>query len=143
MISNIKEMDINELEEVMDIWLTENHSVQSFLSENYILEYHDRIKHLLKKSKVFIYKNNKEIQGFISLSGNYIDCFYVKSKYQGQGIGKALIKHCKGIFWSLMIKVYQQNQNAISFLEKQSFFVRDKMDNAETGQTELFLEWIR
>ncbi|MCR5261089.1 MAG: GNAT family N-acetyltransferase [Candidatus Gastranaerophilales bacterium] len=136
-------MSEKDTDEIMEIWLSENMLVHSFMSNDLIMKNKERTEQLIKKSKVFVCEKDNEILGFISLSGNYIDCLYVKSKSQRQGIGKALMKHCKNIFWSLMIKVYQQNENAVSFFEKQSFFVRDKMDNAETGETELFMEWIR
>lgn len=143
MTNNIEEMTENDTKEITEIWLSENMLVHSFISEDLLIKMKERTEAGLSKSKVFLIRNEQEIEGFIALSGNYIEHLYVKEKYHRNGIGKALLKHCKGIFWSLMTKVYLQNKNAVEFFDSQSFFVRDKTDNAETGETELFLEWIR
>ena len=143
MKNNIREMLSEEINEVVDIWYKENISSHPFIPSKSFEDNIERTKNKFLKSKVYICRNEIEIQGFICLSGNYIDSLFVKSEYRRQGIGKSLLKHCKSIFWSLMSKIYMQNETAVKFFENQSFFVRDKMDSAETGKTELFMEWIR
>lgn len=139
----IREMNEQDIEIIVSIWLEETIKAHPFLSEDYWKNNLEKNKQSILKSKVFVYTEDNEIQGFISLSGNYIEHLIVKVDYQKKGIGKALIKHCKNIFWSLMTKIYQENRNAVIFFEKQTFFVRDKMDNADNGNCQLFMEWIR
>lgn len=143
MQTNIREMKAEDIDKVMDIWLSENITSHFFLSENFWQKEFEKAKERILKSKVFISEEENNIQGFISLSGNYIEYLFVKSNYQRNGIGRKLLKHCKNIFWSLMLKVYEENSYAVNFFDKQTFYVRDKMDNAETGKSEIFMEWIR
>ena len=143
MTTKIRVMQKKDIDTIMDIWLQENISAHNFIDEKYWKTNKDKIQNQILKSKIFVYEDENEIKGFIGLSGNYIEGLFVKSKYQRRGIGKELLKHCKGIFWSLILKVYSENKAAVSFYEKNSFFRRDKMDNAETGKTELYMEWIK
>ena len=141
--NNIREMKSDEIDIILDIWLKANITSQPLIDENFWYRSIEKIKTQIVKEKVYIYELNEEIVGIIVLSGNYINYLCVKDKYKRQGIGKALIKHCKNNFWSLILKVYNENTTAIEFLKSQYFFVRDKMNNAETNQCELSMEWIR
>ena len=143
MPSEIRPMADNEIDTVLDIWQKENPIVHSFLDDEFLIDVKEKAKQTIMKSKVFVAAENSEILGFIAVSGNFIEYLFVKSDFQKKGPGKALLKPIKKIFWSLMVKVYQKNTNAVAFFEKQYFFARDKMDNAETGECELCMEWIR
>ena len=143
MTTKIRAMKEDDINDVMDIWLAENLSAHHFIAENYWKNNKNKVQSLILKAKTFVYEEDEEIKGFIGLSGNYIEGLFVKSEYQRNGIGKELLKHCKNIFWSLILKVYSENEAAVNFYEKNSFFERDKMDNADTGKTELYMEWIR
>jgi len=143
MTTKIRVMKEEDIDTIMDIWLQENISAHNFIDEKYWKTNKDKVQNQILKSKTFVYEDEDEIKGFIGLSGNYIEGLFVKSQYQRNGIGKELLKHCKEIFWSLILKVYSENEAAVSFYEKNSFFQRDKMDNAETGKTELYMEWIK
>ena len=96
-----------------------------------------------RNHNLFIDENWNSFEKVICHYLNFVEYLFVSSDFQKQGIGKALLKHIKNIFWSLMVKVYQKNTSAVSFFEKQFFFVRDKMNNADTGECELCMEWIR
>ena len=143
MTTKIRVMKEEDIDTIMDIWIQENISAHNFIDEKYWKTNKDKVQNQILKSKTFVYEDENEIKGFIGLSGNYIEGLFVKSQYQRRGIGKELLKHFKGIFWSLILKVYSENEAAVNFYEKNSFFQRDKMDNAETGKTELYMEWIK
>ncbi len=139
----IREMQEADLADVMEIWLNENINSHDFIEEEYWKNKHSRMQDSLSKAKVFVWDEGDGIKGFIALSGNYIEGLFVKSEHQRQKIGTALLNHCKNIFWSLIMHIYQENQRAVNFCEKHDFFVRDRMNNAETNACELFMEWIR
>lgn len=143
MTTKIRVMKEEDIDTIMDIWIQENISAHNFIDEKYWKTNKDKVQNQILKSKTFVYEDENEIKGFIGLSGNYIEGLFVKSQYQRRGIGKELLKHCKEIFWSLILKVYSENEAAVNFYEKNAFFQRDKMDNAETGKTELYMEWIK
>ena len=143
MTTKIRVMKEEDIDSIMDIWIQENISAHNFIDEKYWKTNKDKVQNQILKSKTFVYEDENEIKGFIGLSGNYIEGLFVKSQYQRRGIGKELLKHCKEIFWSLILKVYSENEAAVNFYEKNAFFQRDKMDNAETGKTELYMEWIK
>ena len=49
------------------------------------------------------------IDGFIGLTGNYIEGIFVREVIQSKGIGKQLLNYAKGIKSSLRLSVYQKN----------------------------------
>ena len=143
MTNNIRIADEKEISDIMKIWVSENISAHNFIEKKYWENNTQKTTDLIKKSKTFIYEKNGEIIGFISLSGNYINNICIKKEHQRNGIGKKLLVHCKNIFWSLIVRVYFENNQAVSFFEKNSFFERDKINNAETEKCELCMEWIK
>ena len=112
MTTKIRVMKEEDIDSIMDIWIQENISAHNFIDEKYWKTNKDKVQNQILKSKTFVYEDENEIKGFIGLSGNYIEGLFVKSQYQRRGIGKELLKHCKGIFWSLILKVYSENEAA-------------------------------
>lgn len=47
----------------------------------------------LDKTKPYLALLEDKLVGFVEFYDDYIDCFYVHHKYQGHGIGKALMNH--------------------------------------------------
>lgn len=47
----------------------------------------------LNKTKPYLALIENKLVGFTEFYDDYIDCFYVHNKYQGQGVGKALMNH--------------------------------------------------
>lgn len=143
MNNTIREFQTSDIDAVMKIWLDEVVDAHDFIDRSYWHNSSDAVKSRILNSKCYVYQNNEEIQGFVSLSGNYIQYLFVKSGNKRTGIGKSLLKFCKNIFWCLMVKVYENNTSAVGFFEEQLFYTRDRMNNAETQKCELCMEWNR
>lgn len=47
----------------------------------------------LDKTKPYLAILDEKLVGFAEFYEDYIDCFYVHHKYQGQGVGKTLLSH--------------------------------------------------
>jgi len=81
-----------------------------------------------KKRRTWVAKDNKKIVGFCGASRengiNEIGAIYLLSQYQGQGIGKKLIK--KAFVWlgkrkDITVKVVRYNKQAIDFYKLVGF----------------------
>lgn len=59
--------------------------------------------------------------GFIALSNEWIEQLYVLPEWQGQGIGKALLKIAKSRSPTLSLWTFQQNKQARQFYERNDF----------------------
>ena len=91
---------------------------------------------------IVAYKDTENILGYIAIYANdynskiaYITLIAVNRKYQGQGIGKKLIKKAEDIsssrdFEKIRLEVHKENCNAIHFYENLGF--KQEKDNDET-----------
>ncbi len=55
----------------------------------------DMVKAMLPQAEVYVYDHENSIQGFVGLSGDYIEGLFVSSGCQSCGIGALLLNHIK------------------------------------------------
>lgn len=121
MIKKIKEEDLTN---VMTLWVTGNFKANNFIDKDYWLEIYNNTKeNFLKDYKTFVYKENDEILGFISINDSEIKAINVKDDQQRRGIGTKLVNYCKeNISESeIVIKIFEKNMNAIIFFSNLEF----------------------
>ena len=138
MIRELQKADINR---VADIWLNTNLKAHYFISEQYWKSNYELVKKMLLQAEVYVYENDHEIQGFIGLSGEYIEGIFVPEEMQSQGIGRLLLNYIKNRKVKLLLNVYQKNTRAIHFYERVGFEIqREGLDEA-TGEKEYVMIW--
>ena len=121
MIKKIKEEDLTN---VMILWVKGNFKANNFIDKDYWLEIYNNTKeNFLKDYKTFVYKENDEILGFISIDDSEIKAINVKDNQQRRGIGTKLVNYCKeNISESeIVIKIFEKNMNAIIFFSNLEF----------------------
>ena len=109
MIRKMQNIDINR---VADIWLKTNLKAHYFIPEQYWTSNYELVKEMLLQAEVYVYEDNKMIQGFVGLSNEYIEGIFVCDEMQSCGIGiynvvAAEIKigfFGESFIWSLKIK---------------------------------------
>lgn len=133
----IKEFKIENLEEVMEIWLQNNINAHDFIERDYWINNFDLVKKLLPDAKVYIFQEDNIIKGFIGvIEDGYIAGLFVKEKYQREGIGEKLIKYIKPKYNQLKLDVYSKNKNAIKFYLKNNFKIVNEKNNEDTNELE-------
>lgn len=133
----IKEFKIENLEEVMEIWLQTNINAHDFIEREYWINNFDLVKKLLPDTKVYIFQEDNIIKGFIGvIEDGYIAGLFVKEKYQREGIGEKLIKYIKPKYNQLKLDVYSKNKNAIKFYLKNNFKIVNEKNNEDTNELE-------
>lgn len=92
MIRKFKEGDTTK---VMTIWTKGNFKAHNFIDKDYWLLNFNRVKNeYLMKAETYVYTQNNEIKGFISLLNNeYIGALFVDLNSQREGIGRKLINY--------------------------------------------------
>lgn len=70
MIRKLQKVDINR---VADIWLKTNLKVHFFIPEQYWISNYEFVKEMLPQAEVYVYEDDKMIQGFIGVSDEYIE----------------------------------------------------------------------
>ncbi len=130
---------------VMTIWTKGNFEAHSFIDKDYWLLNFNKVKdEYLKKSETYVYVENEEIKGFISLlDGYFIGALFVKKEYRRQGIGRKLINFVKDKYDRLELNVYEKNINAILFYTAFGFVNKKIQIDEDTKEKEYVMEWSK
>lgn len=136
----IRELRVNEIDKIMEIWLESTVKAHGFIEEEYWKKNYDVVKNIyIPMAKTFVYYEDEKIKGFISIINNeFIGALFVDVKSQGAGIGGALIDYVKKKYGSIELAVYKMNEKAVEFYKKNGFEIIKEQENEDSG----FLEYI-
>lgn len=84
MIRKLQKADINR---VADIWLKTNLKAHFFIPEQYWSSNYELVKEMLPQAEVYVYENDKKVQGFVDVRDEYVEGIFVVDEMQSQGIG--------------------------------------------------------
>ena len=138
MIRKLQEVDINR---VADIWLKTNLKAHFFIPEQYWISNYEFVKEMLPQAEVYVYEDDKMIQGFIGVSDEYIEGIFVSDEMQSCGIGKMLLDYIKDKKDKLQLKVYQKNVRAMSFYQREGFTIQSEEMDEFTREKEYVMNW--
>ena len=143
MIFELNEIDEKTLDSLLAIWLEGNLQAHSFIPKNYWLDNQVGVREGLAQARIFVKETDGKAVGFLGLVEEAIAGLFVKEQFQKQGIGEALIQRVKDEKKILTLTVYENNQAALLFYERQGFRrVRSQID-PETQQREWLMRWTR
>ena len=138
MIRKLQKVDINR---VADIWLKTNLKAHFFIPEQYWISNYEFVKEMLPQAEVYVYEDDKMIQGFIGVSDEYIEGIFVSDEMQSCGIGKMLLDYIKDKKDKLQLKVYQKNVRAMSFYQREGFTIQSQEMDEFTREKEYVMNW--
>ena len=139
----IRKMQNTDINRVADIWLKTNLKAHDFIPEQYWTSNYELVKEMMSQAEVYVYEDNKMIQGFVGLNDEYIEGIFVSDEMQSCGIGKLLLDYIKDKKVSLRLNVYQKNARAISFYQREGFIIQCEDLDEATGQKEYTMLWKR
>ncbi|MFR4009426.1 MAG: GNAT family N-acetyltransferase [Christensenellales bacterium] len=105
----IRKMQKTEIDRVAEIWLEGNVAAHDFIPAQYWERNFEFVKKALAQAEVYVYEEDAAIQGFIGLSGAYIEGIFVCAEKQSQGVGKRLLDFVKRRKDELRLNVYRKN----------------------------------
>ena len=110
-------------------------------SEQYWTSNYELVKEMMSQAEVYVYEDNKMIQGFVGLSNEYIEGIFVSNEMQSCGIGKLLLDYIKNKKIRLRLNVYQKNVRALSFYQREGFDIQCEGLDEATGEKEYTMLW--
>lgn len=138
MIRKFKEDD---LENVMEIWLSSNIEVHDFIKPEYWKKRFEYAAEAIPKAEVYIFEHEGKTVGFMGIKNKHIEGLFVDSAHRSEGIGKALLDYAKSEYQKLTLCVYKRNMRAAEFYRREDFAeVREQLD-FDTCETEIFMKW--
>ena len=142
MIRKIKEEDLTK---VMTIWVKGNFKANSFIEKDYWLEIYNQVKvDFLENFKTYVYVENDEILGFISIDENEIKAIFVKEENRGHEIGTKLLNYYRNNLEEnaeLFVKVFEKNMNGIIFFSNLQFKNTKIQLNEQFNEKEYVMTW--
>ena len=105
----IRTLRQNNIDTVMNIWLSANIQAHSFIPKEYWQKQFEQVKEMLPDSIVYVYEDDGSVQGFIGLTENYIEGIFVAESMRGKGIGTQLLNQVKHLCSLLSLQVYEKN----------------------------------
>lgn len=137
----IRVLQKTDIDRVTDLWLDTNLKAHDFIPAQYWNGNYDAVKEMLPQAEVYVYENDKKIQGFVGLNDEYIEGIFVSDEMQSQGIGKLLLGFVKEKRTKLHLNVYQKNIRAINFYQREGFEIRGEGLDEATGEKDYEMIW--
>lgn len=137
----IRKLLNGDSDRVADIWLKTNLKAHYFISNQYWKSNYELVKEMMSQAEVYVYEDDKMIQGFIGVSDEYIEGIFVSDEMQSRGIGKMLLDYIKDKKDRLQLKVYQKNVRAMSFYQREGFTIQSESMDEFTGEKEYVMNW--
>lgn len=139
----IRSFQAEDIDSVIGIWFDENRKTHSFIPESYWKNHFEAVREMLPQAELYVWEENGVIEGFVGLSDGYIEGIFVRSESQSKGIGKRLLNHSKALKESLLLSVYQKNERAIRFYQREGFEIQSEGCDETTGEREFTMFWKR
>lgn len=133
-----------DLEPLMNLWLTTTTEAHPFIEQSYWLDSEPLVRNVyIPDATTWVYDCNGSLDGFISvMEQQFIGALFVRQSEQGKGVGAALMAQAQEYYPKLLLEVYQQNQTAVSFYQKMGFITASEQPHPETNQVTLIMQWM-
>lgn len=141
----IRKFETRDLDAVTQIWLHGNLDAHAFISASFWTEHFEMVRDLLSQAELYVHENEdtRQIDGFIGLTENHIEGIFVAKAARSKGVGKALLEYAKSRKPSLTLSVYQKNERALAFYQREQFTVQSEGIDEDTNEAELQMLWSR
>lgn len=132
-----------DLDAVMQIWLASNMEAHDFIPSAYWMDHYDMVRTMLPEAEIYVHENKetKTIDGFIGIHEDYIEGIFVKKSMRSKGIGKQLLDYAKNAKTRFVLNVYQKNNRAIRFYEREHFRIQSEGVDHDTSEKDLLMIW--
>jgi len=141
----IRKFESRNLDAVMQIWLHSNLDAHAFIAASFWTEHFEMVRDLLPQAELYVHEDasTRQIDGFIGLTGNHIEGIFVAKAARSKGVGKALLEYAKSRKPSLTLSVYQKNQRALAFYQREQFTVQSEGIDEDTNEADIQMLWTR
>lgn len=141
----IRKFETQDLDTVMQIWLHGNLDAHAFIPASFWKAHFEMVRDMLPQAELYVHENEapRQIDGFIGLTGNHIEGIFVAKAARSKGVGKALLEYAKSRKPSLTLSVYQKNQRALAFYQREQFTVQSEGIDEDTNEADIQMLWTR
>lgn len=128
---------------VVKVWYEASFIAHSFLPAEFWDSERDDLKNkYLPTAETWVFEEEGEVVGFISLLGNAIGGLFVMPSSQGKGIGRQLIEYARTMKTNLSLQVFKENIKSRHFYEKCGFITTAESLHTPTGHVLLTMNLV-
>lgn len=138
----IRPFSIKDLDAIMQIWLEGNLDAHPFIPPDYWLSREDLVRSLLPRAKILVWESKGSVRGFAGMQDRYLAGIFVERGFRSQGIGRELFQQLKASYPSFQLNVYEKNEQAVKFYQREGLQIIARNPDPDTGEMELTMEWI-
>ena len=127
----------------MQIWLHGNLDAHAFIPASFWRGHFEIVRDMLPQAELYVHedKDTQQIDGFIGLTENHIEGIFVAESARSKGVGKSLLEYAKSRKPYLTLSVYQKNERALAFYQREQFTVQSEGIDEDTNEAELQMLW--
>ncbi len=116
----------DDLEATVGVWERSRWGVQPWLEERMNYTHEDNLRHfrdvVMREYQVWLAVADSEVVGLIAFSEGDVDQLYVEPRWQGRGVGSALLERAKELSpRGITLHTHQRNERARAFYEGRGF----------------------
>jgi putative acetyltransferase len=138
----IRKYNENEIESVLDIWLTVSIQAHDFVEAVFWESQVENMRNIyIPASETYVYEQDSRIVGFYAMYESNLAAIFIAPEFQGNGIGKQLMAHAKNQRTTLTLSVYKENEASCQFYLSQGFKVVSEQADEHTGHLEYTMGW--
>ena len=141
----VRKFETQDLDAVMQIWLQANLDAHAFIPASFWEAHFEMVRDLLPQAELYVHEDagTRQIDGFIGLTENHIEGIFVVKSARSKGIGKALLDYAKSRKPRLDLSVYQKNERALAFYQREQFTVQSEGIDEDTNEADIQMLWTR
>ncbi len=130
----IRKYKPGDADRVIEIWRSASEIAHPFLSEDFLVKEENLIRYIyLSEVDSWVYVDEDNIAGFISMVENDIGGLFVDPAVQRKGVGSKMVNFVKGEYEFLTVDVFKENPIGCAFYLKYGFETTDEIVHEETG----------
>jgi len=131
-----------DMDAVLGVWLNASIQAHDFVAPDYWVARVDDMQQVhLPASESWVYEEDGEVLGFLSLVDATLAALFVAPGRQGEGIGARLLEHAQRLRPELELRVYAANTRSIAFYEKHGFRRLACQPDGHSGHEEWTMTW--
>lgn len=130
-----------DLNLILDIWYQASTLAHPFLDDAFVEQVKTAMRDMyVPGSETWVYEQNNNILGFISMMDNEIGGLFVLPNQHGKGIGTQLLNYIKPNYKNLEVEVFEKNNIGRRFYDKKGFKQTHNYFHEPSGQNVLRLK---
>lgn len=138
----IRQATTTDFPELADLYHDASLLAHPFIDPEFIAKDKHRVRdEYLPLNESYVYEENGEILGFVSLTQSHINGLFVRVEHQRTGIGRALIDHAKERHSELELCCFTDNYQAQRFYHALGFEVVQEKTHEELPFEEYVMRW--